>query len=55
MIPEIKIMTQQKVWKKIQTVFSVQLVKNHGTKIRYTSQFVLMSCPRSFLLMFCGT
>ena len=48
-------MIEQKVWKKILTLFSVQLVKNHGTKIRYTSQFVLMSCPRSFDLMFCGT
>ena len=34
--------------------FSVQSVKNHGTKITYTSQFVLTSCPRHFVLMFCG-
>ena len=33
----------------------VQSVKNHGTKITYTSQFFLMSCSRHFVLMFCGT
>ena len=29
--------------------------KNHGTKITCTSQFVLMSCPRYFALMFCDS
>ena len=51
-------MIQQKVRKKkrpiLMLIFS-HSVKNHGTKITYTSQFVLMSCPRHFPLMFCGT
>ena len=41
-------MIQQKVRKKkrpiLMLIFS-HSVKNHGTKITYTSQFVLMSCP----------
>ena len=51
-------MTQQKVKKKKRHVsmliFSTG-VKNCRTKIIYTSQFVLMSWPRHFVLMFCGT
>ena len=35
-------------------IFST-VIQNHGTKITYTSQFVLMSCPRHFVLMFRGT
>ena len=30
-----------------------KLVKNHGTKIIYKFQFVLMSCSRHFVLMSC--
>ena len=35
--------------------FFFKLVKNHGTKIIYTFQFVLMSCSRHFVLMSCLT
>ena len=37
---------------KEKRLFSVQPVKNHGTKITYTSQFVLMSCRRRFVMLY---
>ena len=41
MIPEVRVMKQQKVRKKKKSLFkfsfSVQSVKNHGTKMKYTS------------------
>ena len=48
-------MIQKKFRKKKRPVLmliSIQLAKSHGAKITYTSQFVLMSCPRHFVLMF---
>ena len=44
--------------KEIKTCFNAHFqksVKNHITKITYASKFILMSCPRHFVLMFCGT
>ena len=57
-MPEIGVMIKQKARNKKRPVLmliSVQSIKNHGTRITYTSQFVLMPCPKRFVLMFCGT
>ena len=45
--------------KEIKTCFNAHFhysqSKIHGTKTTYTFQFAFISCPRHFVLMFCGT